>query len=119
MFTVARVLILKSFQLFPMCDSNYAQDRESTGKNLNMFYYNPLVLRAFDTLLHDDGVIFENANVWYPVTGVNLMGANEALRSYGVSISEEPFELKLKKNSLVNVSMLIIGKEVNEYWARL
>lgn len=59
-FTIAKALILKTFQLFPMGDADHIQDRVTTGKNLNMFYYNPLVLSVFDTLLNSTKSIVDH-----------------------------------------------------------
>ncbi|TNV85196.1 hypothetical protein FGO68_gene4837 [Halteria grandinella] len=122
-FTIARALILRSFQFFPMCDPKYIQDRESTGKNLNMFYYNPLVLRVFDTLLGKKDVIIwqnkESIDVWYPVSGIDLGETNQAFQRYGVQISEEPILEQKEVESKQQIGLYVIGGEANLQWSKL
>ena len=50
LFTIARILIEESYQLFPMCIPEDLHDRKN-NHGLSLFYYNPLVLEILESLM--------------------------------------------------------------------
>ena len=49
LFTIARIIVEESYQLFPRCIPEDLHDRKNHG--LSLFYYNPLVLEILESLL--------------------------------------------------------------------
>ncbi len=49
LFSIARIIVEESFQLFPRCDPEDLHDRKVHG--MALFYYNPLILEILEQLL--------------------------------------------------------------------
>jgi len=52
LFTIARIVIEESYQLFPKCNAEDLHDRKGTH-GVSLFYYNPLVHDVLEQLLSD------------------------------------------------------------------
>ena len=92
-FTIARVLITRSFNLFPVCDPDLIQDRGTFGLP-GMFYYHTHVLQVLQALIDGRCAIEKREGrvvVWFEVgeKEVEVERANERMRRYGVQVHKQ------------------------------
>ena len=81
-FTVAELIINSSSQYFPLCLKEHMRDEPI----MNLYYYNPLVLKVLETLLTDKNTSWKKDDdgslvCFYPVEKPLALGEQVAVES--------------------------------------
>ena len=104
LFSIARIIVEESFQLFPRCDPEDLHDRKVHG--MALFYYNPLILEILEQLLTEP-----DHYTFYPVK-------DEACGIPQSAMEEELLPIKVAYK-IKNPEKLDIGTLNKEYFTKL